>query len=75
MVNPKVLAMPVLDQIPQENWHMYYPMAPGHWRYEWNFNLVYTSLKSGGGSSKSPGNRPCFVCVSPVSRLQVWFWV
>lgn len=44
VVNPKVLAMPVLDQIPQENWHQYYPMSPGHWRYEWNFNLVYTSL-------------------------------
>lgn len=44
VVNPKVLAMPVLDQIPQENWHKYYPMSPGHWRYEWNFNLVYTIL-------------------------------
>eukprot|EP00438_Fugacium_kawagutii_P003335 Skav206162 [mRNA] locus=scaffold1545:228432:231576:- [translate_table: standard] len=44
VVNPKVLAMPVLDQIPQENWQQYYPMAPGHWRYEWNFNLVYTTL-------------------------------
>jgi len=43
VVNPKVLAMPVLDQIPQENWHKYYPMSPGHWRYEWNFNLVYTN--------------------------------
>ena len=46
VVNPKILAMPVLDQIPQENWEIYYPMPPGHWRYEWNFNLVYTSLGS-----------------------------
>lgn len=44
VINPKALAMPVLDQIPQENWHLYYPMSPGHWRYEWNFNLVYTRL-------------------------------
>jgi len=43
VVNPKVLAMPVLDQIPQDNWHQYYPMSGGHWRYEWNFNLVYTN--------------------------------
>ncbi|CAE7661044.1 gly-4, partial [Symbiodinium necroappetens] len=43
VVNPKALAMPTLDQIPQENWHLYHPMPPGHWRYEWNFNLVYTN--------------------------------
>mmetsp|Transcript_14996 Transcript_14996/g.26273 ORF Transcript_14996/g.26273 Transcript_14996/m.26273 type:complete len:410 (-) Transcript_14996:73-1302(-) len=41
--NPKVLAMPTLDGIPQENWHAYRPMPPGHWRYEWNFNLIYTN--------------------------------
>lgn len=43
VLDPKVLAMPTLDSIPQENWHSYSPMPPGHWRYEWNFNLIYTN--------------------------------
>eukprot|EP00439_Symbiodinium_sp_Y106_P046663 s1406_g5.t4 len=40
VVNPKALAMPTLDQIPQENWHLYHPMPPGHWRYENPGNVI-----------------------------------
>merc|ERR1712217_289680 len=41
--NPKILAMPMLDGIQQTNWHSYSSMPPGHWRFEWNMNLVYTN--------------------------------
>jgi polypeptide N-acetylgalactosaminyltransferase len=41
--NPKVLAQPSLDHIPQDDWTGYYPVDKGHWRYEWNFNLIYTN--------------------------------
>lgn len=57
---PKVLSMPALDGIYPNDWNSYYAMSPGHWRYEWNFNLIFTNpgqfLKP--GSSKpyaSPG--------------------
>jgi len=42
-LEPKTLAMPALDHIPQDNWEMYSRMPPGHWRFEWNLNLVYTN--------------------------------
>lgn len=42
-LNPHVLAMPKLDIIPQDDWFGLQIGSPGHWRYEWNFNLVYTN--------------------------------
>lgn len=50
VLNPKVLAMPVLDHIPPDSWEGYFPTPAGHWRYEWNFNLVYTNP---GGSIRN----------------------
>eukprot|EP00746_Dinoflagellata_sp_MGD_P006457 gnl/MRDRNA2_/MRDRNA2_112633_c0_seq1.p1 gnl/MRDRNA2_/MRDRNA2_112633_c0~~gnl/MRDRNA2_/MRDRNA2_112633_c0_seq1.p1 ORF type:complete len:441 (-),score=61.86 gnl/MRDRNA2_/MRDRNA2_112633_c0_seq1:39-1361(-) len=41
--NPKSLAMPSLDIIPQDNWEMYFHNHPGHWRFEWNLNLIFTN--------------------------------
>jgi len=40
---PKVLAMPALDAIPYDNWHTYMKGSPGHWRFEWNLNLIFTN--------------------------------
>merc|ERR1719253_2250732 len=40
---PKVLAMPVLDPIPQDDFNQYGQGTFGHWRFEWNLNLVYTN--------------------------------
>lgn len=40
---PRGLAMPVLDAIPQDNFHEYQRAAVGHFRLEWNFNLIYTA--------------------------------
>merc|ERR1719282_441836 len=42
-LHPKILAMPSLDVIPTDNWYEYYPGVHGHWRYEWNFNLILTN--------------------------------
>lgn len=42
--NPKALAMPILDVIPQENWQAYRKSGNyGHWRFEWNLNLIFTA--------------------------------
>eukprot|EP00927_Polykrikos_kofoidii_P066642 TRINITY_DN62202_c0_g1_i1.p1 TRINITY_DN62202_c0_g1~~TRINITY_DN62202_c0_g1_i1.p1 ORF type:complete len:431 (-),score=54.02 TRINITY_DN62202_c0_g1_i1:382-1674(-) len=43
ILKPKVLAMPALDAIPERDWYKYHAVTPGHWRYEWNFNLIYTN--------------------------------
>ncbi|CAE8743693.1 unnamed protein product [Polarella glacialis] len=40
---PRVLAMPALDVIPPENFSQYQAGNPGHWRFEWNLNLIYTN--------------------------------
>lgn len=55
VLNPKILAMPSLDMIHQENWNSYFPQTPGHWRYEWNFNLIYTNP---GGVIKTGSPEP-----------------
>jgi len=41
--HPRVLAMPVLDPISQNNFKDYQKGSHGHWRFEWNFNLVYSN--------------------------------
>lgn len=43
VLHPRVLAMPALDIIPADSWGTYHKGTSGHWRYEWNFNLVYTN--------------------------------
>merc|ERR1712048_1417808 len=57
--NPKALAMPALDIIPAEDWNSYHKTPPIAWRYEWNMNLVTTTLcntiKESSESYLSPG--------------------
>eukprot|EP00927_Polykrikos_kofoidii_P071517 TRINITY_DN6777_c0_g3_i1.p1 TRINITY_DN6777_c0_g3~~TRINITY_DN6777_c0_g3_i1.p1 ORF type:complete len:521 (-),score=71.40 TRINITY_DN6777_c0_g3_i1:96-1568(-) len=43
MVNPKVLAMPHLDSIPVNEWGTYRVGSGGHWRFEWNMNLIHVN--------------------------------
>lgn len=42
-LNRKVIAHPQLDIIPQTDWTAYHIGVNGHWRYEWNFNLIMTN--------------------------------
>jgi len=56
VMSPKTLAMPTLDHIPQTDWQSYHAIQRGHWRYEWNFNLIYTN--PGGVLDKLPQNEP-----------------
>lgn len=58
VLNPKTLAMPTLDMIPQTDWHSYSPLPPGHWRYEWNFNLIYTNPEGLVQSRTEPYTSP-----------------
>jgi len=39
---PRALVQPTLDVIPQDNFGKYYKGARGHWRFEWNMNLIFT---------------------------------
>jgi len=45
--DPKTLAMPSLDIIPERNFYQYRKTDPGYWRHEWNFNLIYTNPGDG----------------------------
>jgi polypeptide N-acetylgalactosaminyltransferase len=49
---PRGLVMPVLDAIPQDNFRSYQRAAVGHFRLEWNFNLIYTAPAGLEDSSK-----------------------
>eukprot|EP00929_Paragymnodinium_shiwhaense_P025480 TRINITY_DN15401_c0_g1_i1.p1 TRINITY_DN15401_c0_g1~~TRINITY_DN15401_c0_g1_i1.p1 ORF type:complete len:432 (+),score=72.43 TRINITY_DN15401_c0_g1_i1:54-1349(+) len=40
---PHALVMPALDPMPQDDFSAYEYGAPGHWRFEWNLNLIYTN--------------------------------
>mmetsp|Transcript_70646 Transcript_70646/g.178128 ORF Transcript_70646/g.178128 Transcript_70646/m.178128 type:complete len:480 (+) Transcript_70646:112-1551(+) len=59
ILDPKALAMPSLDIIPQDNWHAYHKTPPIIWRYEWNMNLITSSpgstASSGAKAYLSPG--------------------
>lgn len=57
-LNPKTLAMPALDQIPQDNWRSYHTMPSGHWRFEWNLNLVYSNPAGLIGHTSEPFPSP-----------------
>merc|ERR1719291_685990 len=39
--------MPQLDVIPEDNFYQYHRNVPGYWRYEWNFNLIYSNPGAG----------------------------
>lgn len=52
--NPRTLAMPGLDVIPQDNWYAYHKSGDVAWRYEWNLNLHTTHL----GAGVSGGHQP-----------------
>lgn len=41
--HPKALAQPQFDYINQDNWNSYVMGGGGHWRFEWNLNLIFTS--------------------------------
>jgi len=45
--DPKTLAMPQLDVIPEDNFYQYRKNVAGYWRYEWNFNLIYSNPGAG----------------------------
>lgn len=45
--DPKILAMPQLDIIPEDNFYQYHKNVAGYWRYEWNFNLIYSNPGAG----------------------------
>lgn len=40
---PNSLVLPTLDYIPQEDFTSYNRAVPGRYRFEWNFNLIYTN--------------------------------
>lgn len=40
---PNSLVLPTLDYIPQEDFTQYSRGVPGRYRFEWNFNLIYTN--------------------------------
>lgn len=56
--HPRVLAMPVLDAIPMDNFNGYLPSVPGLWRFEWNLNLIYTNPSGKMSSSSEPWSSP-----------------
>lgn len=55
---PRTLAMPVLDAIPMTDWNSYHSMPMGHWRFEWNMNLVYTNPGEPNGFYKMSQTEP-----------------
>mmetsp|Transcript_76358 Transcript_76358/g.210822 ORF Transcript_76358/g.210822 Transcript_76358/m.210822 type:complete len:423 (+) Transcript_76358:116-1384(+) len=57
-LHPRVLAMPVLDPIPQDNFNVYMRGSPGHWRFEWNLNLIYTNPAEEGDFTSTPYPSP-----------------
>lgn len=40
---PNSLILPILDYIPQSNFNHYSEASVGRYRFEWNFNLIYTN--------------------------------
>merc|ERR1719433_2234447 len=56
-LNPKTLAMPFLEAIDEDNWGQFRPLPPGHWRFEWNLNLIYSNpgIKDTAEPYPSPG--------------------
>mmetsp|Transcript_4005 Transcript_4005/g.9332 ORF Transcript_4005/g.9332 Transcript_4005/m.9332 type:complete len:413 (-) Transcript_4005:80-1318(-) len=57
-LNPHVLAMPLLDPIPQDNFDKYLEAGHGHWRFEWNFNLVFSNPEQKTTVTKEPYYSP-----------------
>eukprot|EP00392_Amoebophrya_sp_AT5.2_P012852 g12959.t1 len=45
--NPNSLILPTLDYIPQDNFNRYSKASFGRYRFEWNFNLIYTNPPTG----------------------------
>jgi polypeptide N-acetylgalactosaminyltransferase len=41
-LNPSTLAMPYLDFVPVDRWGSYHIGHGGHWRFEWNMNVIHT---------------------------------
>lgn len=58
ILNPRALAMPSLDVIPADDWHLYYGSQHGHWRYEWNFNLIFSTPDSSANTGAMPYMSP-----------------
>jgi len=56
--HPRALVMPAMDLIPQEHFEQYYPGAPGHWRFEWNLNLIFTNPGIRDANSHHPFPSP-----------------
>jgi len=56
--HPRALAMPLLDPIPQDDFSKYHHGTHGHWRFEWNLNLVYSNPAQRSESSPEPYPSP-----------------
>lgn len=56
--HPHVLAMPALDLIPQDNFRQYLKGTKGHWRFEWNLNLIFTNPYGTNEVSRDPWASP-----------------
>lgn len=48
---PNSLVLPTLDYIPQNDFNQYSKAADGRYRFEWNFNLIYTNPPAGVDSN------------------------
>lgn len=58
--SPNALVQPALDAIPQDDFESYYPGANGHWRFEWNLNLIFSvpDRHTHKGESEKPFSTP-----------------
>jgi len=48
----------MLDPIPQDDFNQYQKGSKGHWRFEWNLNLVYTNPSGEDDDSSTPFSSP-----------------
>jgi len=73
--NPRVLAMPVLDTIPQSDWRSYHKSQSFIWRYEWNMNLITSNpggvIRDTAAVFESPGTSGGIFAMSRTWFLQL----
>eukprot|EP00746_Dinoflagellata_sp_MGD_P011794 gnl/MRDRNA2_/MRDRNA2_124880_c0_seq1.p1 gnl/MRDRNA2_/MRDRNA2_124880_c0~~gnl/MRDRNA2_/MRDRNA2_124880_c0_seq1.p1 ORF type:complete len:425 (-),score=62.50 gnl/MRDRNA2_/MRDRNA2_124880_c0_seq1:341-1615(-) len=69
------LAMPFLDYIPHYDFNQYVAGVGGHWRFEWNLNLIHTDPGQliRGGSKADPWITPA--TSGGIFAIQRDFWV
>lgn len=52
------LVLPTLDYIPQTDFSQYHKAVPGRYRFEWNFNLIFTNPDGFHADSDKPHYAP-----------------